>query len=456
MVVIRFCSSCGAKVDDGDAFCSFCGTPLHLPKAQSIEPKSFLDRLKECELHPDAGDFNWLSLVDDISTIDSSGKFVISGNVEDMDELHKQMLEIIDQAMSDPACKEEERIELFRYVCELGSQLMLESANQLTGCIDTMNKAFEYFLNRKYGDDLIKALKGLNQDYGDLYTIDEGYRYFWSRSAKYAVELKLAFPNDFVLANELCQLSLKNLSDSYLKFLSEYLVHVQAFRLVKGIMMEVHAYALSTSVVSDFWNGFCKLVRGLRPRTFESIDLSVWSEVEKSTLEWLTDALDREEDAANFSEEREGKNLALADEIDEAYLGHLLATNRYFKLEYDRVAEEVDEAEQKYERLKQSLDVESSCLNEMNSAIAEADLLVDRDESEIARLRKKVFGKEKARLKAVELEREVSEAFEKRRKLIEDRDSLSSRVNELTDKVEDAKRVLNDAKANIARLIDES
>lgn len=208
--------------------------------------------------------------------------------------------------------------------------------------------------------------------------------------------------------------------------------------------------------MSDFWNGFCKLVRGLRPRTFESIDLSVWSEVEKSTLEWLTDALDREEDAANFSEEREGKNLALADEIDEAYLGHLLATNRYFKLEYDRVAEEVDEAEQKYERLKQSLDVESSCLNEMNSAIAEADLLVDRDESEIARLRKKVFGKEKARLKAVELEREVSEAFEKRRKLIEDRDSLSSRVNELTDKVEDAKRVLNDAKANIARLIDES
>ena len=454
--MIRFCSSCGAKVDDGDAFCSLCGASLRPPNDRSIEPKSYLERLKECELHPDAGSFNWLSLVDDISTIDPSGKLVISSNVEDMDELHKQMLEVIDQAMSDPACERGERIELFCYVCELGSQLMLEAANQLTGCIDEMQNGFAYFIDRKYGDDIFKALKGFNQDYKDLYTIDEGYRYFWGRSAKYAVELKLAFPDDFVWADERCQLALKNLSDSYLKLLSGYLTHVQAFRLTKGIMMEVHAYALGASVVSDFWNGFCKLVRGLRPRAFEAIDLSIWSEVEESTLKWLTDTLNREEEAANFSKERKGKDSALADEIGEAHLRHLLATNQDFKLEYDRMVEETYDAEQKYKRLRQSLDAESSCLNELNDAIAEADLLIDKNESEVSRLRGKVFGKEKARLKAVEIEREISKASAKRRKLTEERDDLSSRVNELNDKVEAARHVLDDLKANIARLIDES
>lgn len=41
-----FCSKCGHKLNDDDAFCQNCGAPIHLDKAQDITSK---DEIKVSE-----------------------------------------------------------------------------------------------------------------------------------------------------------------------------------------------------------------------------------------------------------------------------------------------------------------------------------------------------------------------------------------------------------------------
>ena len=377
---MKYCAKCGNPMEDDMLFCQKCGTKFEGVIKQISPIESKVEQIKKYNLVIEASSLSWQYIHEDG---ERAGKIVAKQN--DMcQELCKLIREVLDN-LTDEDRDIAER-EIYTYVLSMGNRMCREGAKLFadrSGYQDLFNQGNQFVISGKL--DAAQFLDGMS-------SVDRVYKIVAGVQGLNAWQLKEEL-DERVIYNSL----------EFRKLTKDL---AQSFNEMWSKCVKRHTdFFLSTSIdfINTNWNEYEGILKGLSQAEIDSLNESGW--------DLAVDDWERNHNGGQFKIDFNNKRKQKRDE---------------------RRKKEREEADKKYWEdhpeeygLMQEKNAEIKELNklisEKNSEIialenqqrpsfskkSEIESIVAEKKVQISKLRKKIFGKQKAEEKIQILDREI-------------------------------------------------